>query len=182
MTADLQAQHEVTVGVGPYGALTLNFRCNEDSATDPVCHMVCDRSECEEGCVNPDMHPKRNFGECMVVTWLDNSDAEECVIGNRTSITLPIRYDWHGEGVDWAFGDLAALVSAHVAQVREGLADEIEFRCVHTTDGVTPCDRCSDAARIVRPSVGPREQGGGACGNCGRSDGTHDHGVVGEVF
>lgn len=75
----------------------------------------------------------------------------------------------------------AALVSAHVAQVREGLAEEelrrasralLRSRVAAATGKHSPgseaaawdrfalaLDAAEDAARIVRPSVGPREQG-----------------------
>jgi hypothetical protein len=95
--------HTVDVTIGHYGMTRLSFRCLADGAADPKCWMACPEPSCEQGCSHIDEHTFVNQGECMVVAWLDNSDADECVIGTETSAVLPIEYDWHGEGVDWAF-------------------------------------------------------------------------------
>jgi hypothetical protein len=99
--------HRVTVEVD--GFIHLSFECLADGSTDPACYMVCPESECEEGCQDPDNHTFVNHGECMVTTWLENSDSEDCILdGRMTEVTLPIEYDWHSEGVDWKFGEIVA--------------------------------------------------------------------------
>ena len=98
--------HTVTVEFeGQGGFPRLRFDCLADAASDPACHMTCEHSECEEGCVLPYEHKKTNQGECMVTLWLEESDAEDCIFGGDTSVTAPIAYIWHGEGVDWRFAE-----------------------------------------------------------------------------
>jgi hypothetical protein len=102
MSATFDGLHDVEIEFDG-GFPSLSFVCRADAAQDPKCHMVCPRDECEEGCATPDEHEFENAGECMIALWLDNSDAEECVLGGETRVVVPIEYDWHGEGVDWAF-------------------------------------------------------------------------------
>lgn len=98
----MSAMHDVTIEVRD-GFTRLKFHCRADTSTNPHCHMVCPESECEEGCYDSG-HTRESQGECGVVQWLENDDAEHRIIEDADNrVTIPIRIEWHSEGVDWAF-------------------------------------------------------------------------------
>lgn len=84
---------------------------------------------------------------------------------------LSLRFpDWpeyrREEFAERIHGIYAPAVSAHVAQVREGLADDLTNE-LYADAYASEWERgwlkgMQRAIRIVRPSVGPREQGGGS--------------------
>lgn len=60
----------------------------------PLLHFTCTATTSDAPC--------HQDGECQVIAWLNEGDADECLIDD-TSVKVPIAYDWHGEGVDWKF-------------------------------------------------------------------------------
>lgn len=141
---DIRAPHTVTVEFDGVGAFAeLKFACHEDGASDPKCWMACPEEECEEGCYSPNEHVRTNTGECQVVLWLNESDdIGSDVIGDHTSFAgIPIRYVWHGEGVDWAF-DPPALPSPDTAErADEGCHCPPPYAdCTHAPDGPDTAD------------------------------------------
>lgn len=83
----------------------LTFKCN--AAADARCRNLCSRDECEEGCVDPDNHPREPLGYCNEVEWLSNNDEPgSCIAGERTAVTLPVDMVWENdpyEGPSWKF-------------------------------------------------------------------------------
>jgi len=92
-----EREHVVTIKFerdSPWPYLVFQCRAGEGA--------VCRVGGGEEGTSSTRPYPP---GECAVTEWLNNSDAEEHVIGNRTSVTIPVAVERYPEGVDWRFAD-----------------------------------------------------------------------------
>lgn len=99
------AQHSITVEFDQLSiAPSLRFHCHAPKSSG--CRTVCPESECEEGCVRPDQHKRVPIDYCNFVVWMGNvDDAENCIVGDSTSVTVPIEIAWGGrwDGPDWRF-------------------------------------------------------------------------------
>jgi hypothetical protein len=103
------SEHEVLIEFSTMGMTpSLRFVCHANQ--DAPCRSMCERAECEEGCIGPGEHPRVRLPYCNAVEWFENGDdVETWVAGGRTSASLPVEVSWLGgvEGPQWRFATKA---------------------------------------------------------------------------
>ena len=93
--------HRIVVEIEP-GWHHTEIVCESDR--DALCRTVCNASECEEGCVEPDAHARERVDYCNIREWIDDEGYEDTYGGGRRPFGSGWIKTWWQDGhFVWAY-------------------------------------------------------------------------------
>jgi hypothetical protein len=93
--------HRLVVELAP-GGIYGDIVCESDR--DAYCRTTCRASECEEGCVDPEVHPRERVDYCNIVEFIDDEGWQDTYDGPRTLLRSGwiVTY-WNGYCYEWCY-------------------------------------------------------------------------------